>query len=380
MRILLVGEYSRLQNTLKEGLTALGHEVLLVGTQDGFKNYPVDFNYQSVLFTNPILKPIVKLILKLTSINLIHFENAYRFNKKVDQLRDFDVVQLINETSIKTTSNLEIKLLKKILETNKKLFLLSCGTDRISVKYAMNKNLRYSILTPMHENPVLKKYYKFILKYLSDSHRVLHEFIYEHMNGVISTDIDYHLPLIGHERYLGLIPDPVNIDKIECEPLTIDGKIVIFHGINTNNYIKKGNRYFEEALSIIAQKYQNKVVIVTVRDQPYDIYIKHYDNAHILLDQVFSFDQGYNALEAMAKGKVVFTGAEREWLEFFNIEEDTIAINAVPDVGKIVSKLEWLILNPNKILQISKNARTFIEKEHNYIKIAQEYLNKWTSN
>jgi hypothetical protein len=380
MRILLVGEYSRLQNTLKEGLTALGHEVLLVGTQDGFKNYPVDFNYQSVLFANPILKPIVKLILKLTSINLIHFENAYRFNKKVDQLRDFDVVQLINETSIKTTSNLEIKLLKKILETNKKLFLLSCGTDRISVNYAMNKNLRYSILTPMHENPELKKYYKFILKYLSDSHRVLHEFIYEHMNGVISTDIDYHLPLIGHERYLGLIPDPVNIDKIECEPLTIDGKIVIFHGINTNNYIKKGNRYFEEALSIIAQKYQNKVVIVTVRDQPYDIYIKHYDNAHILLDQVFSFDQGYNALEAMAKGKVVFTGAEREWLEFFNIEEDTIAINAAPDVGKIVSKLEWLILNPNKILQISTTARTFIEKEHNYIKIAQEYLNKWSSN
>ena len=38
--------------------------------------------------------------------------------------------------------------------------------------------------------------------------------------------------------------------------------------------------------------------------------IKNYEQAHIILDQVYAFDQGYNALEAMAKGKVVFTGAE----------------------------------------------------------------------
>ena len=44
MRILLLGEYSRLHNTLKEGLIALGHQVILVGSGDGFKNYPVDYS------------------------------------------------------------------------------------------------------------------------------------------------------------------------------------------------------------------------------------------------------------------------------------------------------------------------------------------------
>ena len=39
MKILLVGEYSRLHNSLKEGLTALGHEVTIVGTGDHFKKY-----------------------------------------------------------------------------------------------------------------------------------------------------------------------------------------------------------------------------------------------------------------------------------------------------------------------------------------------------
>ena len=42
MKILLVGEYSRLHNSLKEGLVLLGHEVVLVGDGDYFKNYPVD--------------------------------------------------------------------------------------------------------------------------------------------------------------------------------------------------------------------------------------------------------------------------------------------------------------------------------------------------
>jgi hypothetical protein len=37
MKVLLVGEYSRLHNSLKEGLLELGHEVSIVGHQDGFK-------------------------------------------------------------------------------------------------------------------------------------------------------------------------------------------------------------------------------------------------------------------------------------------------------------------------------------------------------
>jgi hypothetical protein len=37
----------------------------------------------------------------------------------------------------------------------------------------------------------------------------------------------------------------------------------------------------------------------------YTTYINSYNKAHILLDQTYAYDQGYNALEAMAKGKVV---------------------------------------------------------------------------
>lgn len=377
MKILLVGEYSRLHNSLKEGLLELGHEVLLIGTRDGFKQFPVDYNYDAKFFTKSWVKPFTKLINRLTSINLIKIERAYRFKKYLPKLINHDVVQLINESAINTNPPREIELLKTLFKQNKKAFLLSCGTDYISVKYALDKKFRYSILTPFHENQTLKKQYQFILKYLEIKHRELHRFLYEHINGVIASDIDYHLPLVNQKKYLGLIPNPINTRNINYIPLNTNGKITIFHGINKTNYIKKGNRFFEDALQLIKAKYTNKVNIIISENRPYYEYIKLYNIAHIVLDQVFAYDQGYNALEAMAKGKVVFTGAEQEWLDYYNLKEDTVAINALPDAQKIADKLEWLIQNPDKIIEISKNARAFIEKEHDYKVIAKKYLDVW---
>jgi glycosyltransferase involved in cell wall biosynthesis len=92
---------------------------------------------------------------------------------------------------------------------------------------------------------------------------------------------------------------------------------------------------------------------------------------------VYAYDQGYNALEAMAKGKVVFTGAEKEWLDYYEVSEDTIAINALPDINYLVKKLSNLIENPEKIKNISINARKFIEDHHSYDNIAGVYESKW---
>jgi glycosyltransferase involved in cell wall biosynthesis len=111
---------------------------------------------------------------------------------------------------------------------------------------------------------------------------------------------------------------------------------------------------------------------------PYDEYIKSYNSAHILLDQVYAYDQGYNALESMAKGKVVFTGAENEFNDYYNLKE-RVAVNALPDVNKLVLELSYLIDNPNEISAIGERARNFIEKEHECKKIANDYLETWTT-
>jgi glycosyltransferase involved in cell wall biosynthesis len=376
MKILLVGEYSRLHNSLKEGLLALGHEVVLVGLTDGFKKLDVDIEIKKK-FDSSWTKKLKILIFKIFKIDL-HSVSVKRqiYNLKT-LLTNYDIVQFINESSFLCQPKTEQNIFDFIKTLNKSTFLLSCGTDYISVNYANNKKFRYSILTPLFENKVKEKNFQPALKYLKPSFKKLHQHIYNHIDGVISSDLDYHIPLQGHKKYLGMIPNPININKIQYIQPNIDEKIKIFHGINTSNYYKKGNDFFEKVLEILSIKYPNKIEIVTTKSVPYNEYIKLYDECHILLDMVYAYDQGYNALEAMAKGKVVFTGAEQEWLDYYQLEPDTVAINALPEINHLVEKLSWLIENPNKIVEISKNARAFIEREHHYVKIAENYLAVW---
>jgi Glycosyl transferases group 1 len=376
MKILLVGEYSRLHNSLKEGIKALGHEVTLIATGDLFKKFPVDIQLQRK-YDHGLGRKWKIIVFKLTGIDLTSVALRRQFNQKKELLKGFDVVQLINENPFGVSVNVEREIISYLKEHNKRLYLLSCGTDHISVTYAFQKKFRYSILTPYFNGKISKSKFASVLKYITPKHKVFHDFVFDLIDGVIASDLDYHIPLEGHKKYLGLISNPVNVDKLEFVPLAILEKIIIFHGINRRTYLKKGNDYFEKALQIIQNKYPEKVEILTVENLPYHEYINKYNPAHIVLDQVFAYDQGYNALESMAKGKVVFTGAEKEFITYYQLTKP-VAINALPDVDEIVDALSNLIENPSRIKEIGNNAREFIEREHNYKKVAERYLKVWS--
>jgi len=377
MKILLIGEYSNLHNSLKQGLQKNGHKVVLLGSGDGFKNFDADILIKSSLFENRFLKIIAKIIDRLFGVSLNEVEIFIKSIFKIRKLKDFDIVQLINERAFNTSPSMEKILLGQIFKNNNKIFLLACGVDTVSIKYAYDKKFRYSILNPYFEKNYLKKEFKHTLKYLNSNYLELSKYVRSHIHGIISSDMDYHIPYIGSEKYLGMIPNPVNIDKLNFIEINDKNKIYILHAINSKNKIKKGNEFFKKSLSIIEKKYGDKIKIIQTIDIPYSKHIKNVMECDILLDQVFAYDQGYNALEAMALGKVVFTGAEKEWVEFYNLEEDKVAVNALPNVSKIVDKLSWLIENPLKLNEISKNAREFIEYQHNYKNIAKNYITTW---
>lgn len=377
MKILLIGEYSNLHNSLKKGLLNLGHEVILLGSGDGFKKYDVDILIKSTIFENKFLKIIAKIIDKVFKFSLNELEIYFKSKKIIKNLADFDIVQLINERPFNTSANLEISLLKHVFKNNEKVFLLACGVDHKSISYANDKKFKYSILTPYFENNSLKKEYRHILKYLDSDHSKLSNYIEQNTQGIISSDLDYHIPYLNSKKYLGMIPNPIDIDTLNEDGKSFNQKIVILHAINSKNKLKKGNKFFKKSLSIIEAKYSNKVEIIRTTDLAYSEHIKNVKNCDILLDQVYAYDQGYNALEAMAMGKVVLTGAEKEWREHYNIVEDYVVINAMPDVSYLVEKLSWLIENPEKIKMISKNAREFILKYHDYNVITKKYLKAW---
>ncbi|RWW92088.1 glycosyltransferase [Flavobacterium cerinum] len=377
MRILLIGEYSRLHNSLKEGLLALGHEVILISDGDGFKQYPSDFLITPKTLSKGFLNIPRQIIFRIFKYDIAQLERGMRFYKLLPKLKNYDVVQLINEAPIKTSKPFEKYLLNKIIKQNKKTFLLCCGMDYTVVKYMADKKPRYSIMDPFFKDISLIKEYRIMFEYISKGHKKLHDFLYSKITGVIASDMDYYVPLLGNSKFMGLIPNPINISKLEYNEPVINGPIIIFMGINRWIYNQKGIPYFEKALTIVKAKYQEKIEIVIAESLPYNDYIKLYSKAHILLDQVYAYDQGYNALEAMAKGKVVFTGAEKEFMEHYNLIE-RVAINALPDVDYLVNELSLLIENPDEIIAISKRTRAFIEKEHEHIVVAKKYIEKWS--
>ena len=378
MKIILIGEYNRTHRNIKKGLESLGHQATVIAITDGFKKVDVDIEIKDY-YTSFLLKKLRVFLFKFLNIDLLGLSVKHQIKSKKEHLYNSDIVQYINEAPFFIDTKNHLKIFKWIASLNRgKTFLLSCGLDYPSVSFAKNKKFRYSILTPYFEGKIDKKDHSLGFSYLTREHLKLHNYIYNSIKGVISNDLDYYIPLQNHIKHLGMIPHAIDLGELVYQKPIIEKKIIIFHGINTYNYYKKGNDIFEKALNIIKKHYSDKIEIVTTKNLPYKEYIKRFDKAHILLDQVYAYDQGYNALEAMAKGKVVFTGAEKEWLEYYNLKENTIVINAVPNAESIAKKIEWLILNPNNIIEISKNARKFVEQHHNHIKCAKAYLKKWT--
>lgn len=375
MRILLVGEYSRLHNSLKEGLHKIGHEVTLISLGDGFKKYPADVIVKEY-FTKGILKTFKNALYKFTSFDLESFFKYLQVKKFIkNQQNPFDIVQLVNETSFLCSPFFEKKIIKAIEKKSKKMFLLTSGSDYKQMNYFNNNKQIKSIYTPFNEGKIARNEFQ-DLKYLKKNYKKLHQFIYKKISGVIATDLDYVEAYTDDAKFLGLIPNPVNIDILNQVNSNPNEKIKIFHGINSINYFKKGNDFFDQALQKIQENYAEKVEIIVAKNLPYTEYITLYNTSDILLDQVYAYDQGYNALEAMAKGKVVFTGASTKFYSYYNLE-NLVAINANPNSQEIFKNLEFLINNPEHIPVIQKQAKKFIHDHHHYIKIAEKYLKIW---
>ena len=371
MRILLVGEYSNLHNSLQAGLQNLGHTVTLMSTGDAFKNFPSDVKLKAKTITGySLLNFYRKALYRFTKFDLATLEIGYRcLDYLVDQ-KSYDVIQLINEYPLKTPYFIERRILERLRQLTSKLVVLACGDDFIYLSNLQKLNYHPILQHPEIEFPYSKMY-------CTPAHKKYHDAVFKLKNLVISSDFDYHPAYKNTDEYYGLIPNPINLEKLPELPFPNKSQIVIFHGINQVNYYKKGNDYFDAALEIIQKKYGNRVKVISVSNIPYEDYIKSYSDAHIILDQTYAEDQGYNALEAMAQGKVVFTGAGKTFTKHYKLQENSVAIHTIPDAEKIAEDLEKLILNPDRIFEIGRNARRFIEDFHNCNTVANQYLKAW---
>ena len=354
MKILLFGDYSSVHLNLKEGLEKLGNNVLLVGTGDGFKKIPSDilFGHKNSAFLNKIflrLKPF---------LHLREFHN-------------FDVVQLMTPYFLKVNFFPTGFYYKYLKENNKKLFMLAGGTDAYYWKYGPER-LRYGPFEDILKYDIKAKRYD---TYQScKSFEFNKRFSYE-VDGIIPILHDYKICYEPHPKLKPLIPIPINNEKIKYIENKPREKLVIFHGLNRYGF--KGTKYIEKAFDILRDKYPKDLELIIKGKLPLSEYLELMDKTNVVIDQTSTYSLGVNGVYALAKGKVVLGGAEPESLESMGVKE-TPVINILPNVDDIVQKIENLLEHRYSIPDIGKRSRIFSENHHDYIKVAQRYIETWS--
>jgi len=355
MRVLLVGEFSGLHRYLKEGLNAIGVDAVLVSNGDGWKEI-AGADYR--LFYSESNMPLSKM----KGYVFDAYKNAVKWSR-------FDIVQLINQNLYWPYAN--DLLVRALIRGNGRAFLLSAGYDIHVVSDLKSNKYRYTILD---DNSELQELYN--AKTVHGKLRVKSENrIEKWVDGIIPVSYEYYEAHKNNPKCTKIIALPINVDKIRYSDNRVDGKIVIFHGINRR--ADKGSDYIESACELIREKYQNDVEILIRGNLPFDDYYSIMSRANIVIDQCKSYGYGMNACIAMARGKVVMSGAEGVFLEAAGLD-DCPVINIEPDVENIFAKIEYLVNNRELIFELGRRGREFVEKRHNYKEIAKEYLKVWT--
>lgn len=364
MKILLFGEYSNLHWTLSEGLRSLGHEVIVASDGDGFKNNQRDID-----------------LLRRSSGIKDTLDTLVSVYKNLDNLKGYDIVQLINPCF--TTLNVEVnrRLYRFLKRHNEKIFLGAFGDDAYWLKACLGQEAyRYSEFyangreNHIEQNQVLKKIWN-----VNSSRARLNAEIAESCDGIVACLYEYFVAYKPYfDRKLSFIPLPINLQKIEKTKIGLSDKINFFVGINKARSQFKGTDRLYSVLQEVKRKYPSLVKINSVESVTYEEYIKIITDSDVVLDQLYSYSPAMNGLLSLAMGKVLISGGEPEMYELLGEYTNRPIINVLPQEDDMFNKLENLVLNKESISEISDQGRLFVEKHHDHIKVAQQYLEFWT--
>lgn len=359
MKILLVGEYSGFHNSLKEGLIALGHEVILLAHEDGFKKLHSDISWKTG--EDNVLNKLYTL---------------FTLNSNINKLKNFDIIQFINPSIFPDRFNLNELLIDKLLKNNGKSFLVGAGDDSIVWEYWKNSkknNIKYSWIEEGRGYEFLEEgkgqnYYE-VKKNID-----WNNFLARKVNGIIPILLEYSYPYKNFDNLCPTLKIPINTDKIKFKENIVINKPVVFHGLN--RYGVKGTKHVEDAFRILEDKYPGKIDLIIKGKMPYTDYLELINNTNLCVDQTNSYSLAVNALTNMAMGKVTFGGVEDEYLSELGVRSCP-AFNIVPDGKQIAGAIEQVVFDNTQIKDLGIQSREFIEDNFNYIEVAKEYLNTW---
>jgi len=358
MKILLLGEYSKVHATLADGLRQLGHQVTVLSNGDFWKNYPRDID-------------LVRKSGKLGGI--LYMMKLYTI---VHKLRGYDIVQLINPMFLELKAKRIFPIYRYLRKHNKKVILGGYGMDYYWVSVCCkDKPLRYSDFNMGDELRDTADANKEKKDWLGTTKERLNRMIAEDCDGIITGLYEYwacYQPCFPQKT--AFIPFPIRPYAQSTDiPNDIPKKVKLFIGINKNRSEYKGTDIMLKAAQAIAKKYPEKCELRIAESIPFAEYVKMMNGSDAILDQLYSYTPSMNPLEAMSRGIICIGGGEPENYEIINEDELRPIINVLPTYESVYQQLEQLVLHPERIPLLKRQSIEYINKHHNYLKVARQY-------
>jgi glycosyltransferase involved in cell wall biosynthesis len=356
MKILLLGEYSNVHNTLAKGLRALGHEVTVASNGDFWKDYPRDID----LTRTPGKLGGLALMTKVYSL--------------LPRWRNFDVVQLINPIFIELKAERLFPIYRYLRKHNKKIVLCAMGMDYYWVsECTYKKTLRYSDFNIGDTIRTDEAAVKEQQDWLGTKKERLNKMIAEDCDGIVTGLYEYQVCYSPYyDNKTQFIPYP--IEPVESQPKTTgNGKTRIFIGISKKRSQYKGTDIMLRAAEDVLAKYPDRMELKKVNGLPFEEYKKIMDGSDAILDQLYSYTPSMNPLLAMSKGIICIGGGEPENYEILGEKELRPIINVLPTYESVYHELEQLVLHPERIPELKRQSIEYIQRHHDYIKVARQY-------
>ncbi len=358
MKVLLIGEYSNVYNTLAEGLRKLGHKVVVASNGDFWKDYPRDIDLRR---SDGV-------------IGTISF--AARLAVSLPRMRGYDVVQIINPMFLELKAGKILPIYHYLRKHNGKMVMGAFGMDY----YWMHENitrmpLRYSDFNIGDRLRTDDDAMKERTDWLNTSKGQLNQYIAHDCDAVVAGLYEYwacYQPLFPNKTVF--IPFPIKQKRQENDVKSQSLlPLKIFIGISKNRSAYKGTDIMLEAAQKLKQRYPKQVSLSVANGVPFKQYTQMMNEADVILDQLYSYTPAMNALEAMSRGIICVGGGEPENYEILGEDSLRPIVNVEPNENSVFNALERLVVHPEMIPVLKKQSIIYIRKHHDYIDVAKRY-------
>lgn len=361
MRVLLLGEFSGIHQSLAIGLRAKGVEVVVASDGDGWKNYKRDidlyrdFKKSSFLF----LLRLLRVLPKLTG---------------------FDIVQLNSYKFLYVTPLFNLVVFRYLKLFNKNIFLGAHGMDTYYINCALAGKLKYSVF----QVPSIQKdpHIQGLRNIVADKNEIRsNKKVATSVKGIVASSTGYYLSYMDDfSAKTTFIPLSVDTQKYGFKNTICDttNKVRFFVGKMKGRVVRKGTDIIHEVLQELKERYPNDVELTVVDSVPFDEYQELLNSSHVLCDQMYAYSIGLNGLIAQAKGLIVAGGADEAMYSALGEKVNKPIIDLNVSKEQMFKTFERLIKNKSSLKELALKNREFVVKHHDSRVVAERYLKFWS--